>query len=361
MGNMIAGLDLLRRTASPGGPPPPPAFGLTFPLLTKADGTKMGKSAGGAGWLAPTARAPFKFYQYLLTSVSDDEVVRFLRMLTFLPLTEIDSVEAAMAAGPAGGYAPNTAQRLLAAEVTRFVHGEDGLRQALAATDALRPGADTALDVETLEAAAGDAPTASMPRENVVGAALADVMAAVGLQPSKAAVRRLIKVGLPAGWEGWSGAGRQAVGGRPAVGARLSTASRAHTRHPTPPAPSAGRGCAGEQCQGRRRGGGAGRGRPGGGASGAAGGGQEEQAAAAGGGVRAGVVGGEVAAAAGVCQGQAHIACTVGPPRQPARARCEFPRPHAVSPACRTRRPRLPWPGRRASWASRAEDARPRC
>ena len=242
MGNMIAGLDLLRRTASPGGPPPPPAFGLTFPLLTKADGTKMGKSAGGAVWLAPTALSPFKFYQYLLTSVSDDEVVRFLRMLTFLPLTEIDSVEAAMAAGPAGGYAPNTAQRLLAAEVTRFVHGEDGLRQALAATDALRPGADTALDVETLEAAAGDAPTASMPRENVVGAALADVMAAVGLQPSKAAVRRLIKVGLPAGWEGWSGAGRQAVGGRPAVGARLSTASRAHTRTPPHPPPLQGGG-----------------------------------------------------------------------------------------------------------------------
>jgi tyrosyl-tRNA synthetase len=75
--------------------------------------------------------SPFQFYQYLLTSVGDAEVLKFLRMLTFLPLPEIDALEREMA-GPA--YQPNTAQRLLASEVTRFVHGEAGLQQALAAT-----------------------------------------------------------------------------------------------------------------------------------------------------------------------------------------------------------------------------------
>jgi hypothetical protein len=77
--------------------------------------------------------SPFKFYQYLLTNVGDAEVINFLRMLTFLPLEELDALEASMA-NP--GYAPNTAQRLLASEVTRFVHRQQGLDQALKATQA---------------------------------------------------------------------------------------------------------------------------------------------------------------------------------------------------------------------------------
>ena len=224
MGNMVAGLDLLRRlggvdgtggggggggssspSAEAGGPATTAAtsaggsstgcYGLTFPLLTKSDGTKMGKSADGAVWLAADQLSPFKFYQFLLTSVPDDDVASFLRMLTFLPLDRIAEVEAAMGGGAAAGYAPGDAQRLLAAEVTRFVHGEAGLAQALAATAALRPGADTALDADALEVAAGDGPSASLPRGEVVGRPLADLMAAVGLQPSKAAVRRMIAGG----------------------------------------------------------------------------------------------------------------------------------------------------------------------
>ncbi len=80
--------------------------------------------------------APFGFYQYLLTAVPDADVARFLRALTFLPLPEIAELEAAMGQP---GYAPNTAQRVLAAEVTRFVHGEEGLAQALAATAVRAP------------------------------------------------------------------------------------------------------------------------------------------------------------------------------------------------------------------------------
>lgn len=75
--------------------------------------------------------SPFKFYQYLLTTVSDAEVIRFLRMLTFLPLEDIQSLEASM---QQPDYQPNTAQHLLASEVTLFVHGQHGLDQALKAT-----------------------------------------------------------------------------------------------------------------------------------------------------------------------------------------------------------------------------------
>ena len=76
--------------------------------------------------------SPFRFYQHLLTGVGDADVGAFLRKLTFLPLRQIAELEAGMAAP---GYAPNAAQRLLAAEVTRFVHGESGLQQALRATE----------------------------------------------------------------------------------------------------------------------------------------------------------------------------------------------------------------------------------
>ncbi|KAL4857707.1 Tyrosine--tRNA ligase [Chlorella vulgaris] len=160
-----------------------PCFGLTFPLLLKADGSKFGKSEGGAVWLNADMLSPYQFYQFLFKT-ADADVIKFLRMLTFLPLEEVASIEAAM---QAPGYAANTAQRRLAEEVTRFVHGEQGLQQALKATQALAPGAATKLDADSLEAIAGDAPSASLPRDRLVGALLADVMAAVGMQPSKAA------------------------------------------------------------------------------------------------------------------------------------------------------------------------------
>ncbi|BDA44315.1 Tyrosine-tRNA ligase [Coccomyxa sp. Obi] len=190
MGNIITGLELIRRMG--GGAADAPCFGLTFPLLTKADGTKMGKSADGAVWLAADKMSPFKFYQYLLTTVTDAEVIKFLRMLTFVPLEDISAMEHSM---QQPGYKPNTAQRLLASEVTRFVHGQQGLDQALKATQALAPGSDTKLDIETLEAVAGSAPLVELPAEQVLGQTLTDVMVAIKLQESKSAGRRLIKGG----------------------------------------------------------------------------------------------------------------------------------------------------------------------
>lgn len=91
------------------------------------EGRKFGKSEGGAVWLAPARLSPYRFYQYLFKT-TDADVARFLRQLTFLPLDAIADIEARMAAGAAGDYRANDAQRLLAAEVTRFVHGDDGLQ-----------------------------------------------------------------------------------------------------------------------------------------------------------------------------------------------------------------------------------------
>eukprot|EP00879_Flechtneria_rotunda_P025347 GHRR01026927.1.p1 GENE.GHRR01026927.1~~GHRR01026927.1.p1 ORF type:complete len:157 (+),score=80.38 GHRR01026927.1:443-913(+) len=113
-------------------------------------------------------------------------------MLTFLPLEEIAAIEASM---KQPDYVPNTAQKQLAEAVTRFVHGEEGLAQALKTTEALRPGAATALDAATLEAIAGDAPSCSLAASQVSGVPLTDVMVAAGMLKSKGEVRRLIKGG----------------------------------------------------------------------------------------------------------------------------------------------------------------------
>jgi tyrosyl-tRNA synthetase len=183
-----------------------------------SSGQKFGKSTGGAVWLSPDKLSPYKFYQYLF-SVTDADVIKFLKMLTFLPMEEVADLEHAMTAP---GYIPNTAQRRLAEEVTRFVHGEEGLQQAVKATNvgsrvhglpvlplcppcilnaseaksllasmqALKPGADTKLEASALEEIAGDGPTVSLPRAAVVGSALADIAATTKLLASKSEARR---------------------------------------------------------------------------------------------------------------------------------------------------------------------------
>lgn len=156
-----------------------------------SEGRKFGKSTGGAIWLSADKLSPYKFYQYLI-QVTDADVIKFLKMLTFLPVSEVHAIEQAMSSTD---YIPNTAQRRLAEEVTRFVHGEEGLQQALKATEALRPGASTQLYAGTLEAIAGDAPNAAMSRDQVAGCLLVDVMVTVGMLPSKGEVRRMIKNG----------------------------------------------------------------------------------------------------------------------------------------------------------------------
>lgn len=185
-GNITAGTDLIRRILQTEG-----AYGLTFPLLLKSDGTKFGKSEDGAIWLSPSLLSPYQFYQYFF-SISDADVVRFLKILTFLSMEEISKIESEMQ-GP--GYVPNGAQRRLAEEVTRFVHGEEGLGEALKATEALRPGAETKLDSKTIESIAEDVPSCSLPQDQVLSLSLVDLSVCTGLLESKSAARRLLKQG----------------------------------------------------------------------------------------------------------------------------------------------------------------------
>lgn len=186
-GNITAGTELIRKILRADAA----AYGLTFPLLLKSDGTKFGKSEDGAVWLSPSMLSPYKFYQYLF-SVPDADVVRFLKILTFMDMDEIKQLENEMK-GP--GYLPNTVQRRLAEEVTRFVHGQDGLDEALKATEALRPGADTKLDWKTIRAISEDVPSCSFPYNQVLDLSLVDLSVSSGLLDSKSAARRLLKQG----------------------------------------------------------------------------------------------------------------------------------------------------------------------
>lgn len=192
-GAVTAGVDLLRRTGWEG-----PAFGLTFPLLLKSDGSKFGKSESGALWLSADKLSPYKLYQHLYAT-PDADVDVFLRRLTFLPRREL---EAASAAAAAPGAPPCERQRLLAASVVAFVHGEEGLDAALRATAALAPGAsasDAPLSPDALRALMDDSdvPRVALPFAQVASGSfsIAELAVASGLQPSKGAARRLIKGG----------------------------------------------------------------------------------------------------------------------------------------------------------------------
>jgi tyrosyl-tRNA synthetase len=184
-GNITAGTELIRKLRGK------PAYGITFPLLTQSDGKKFGKSEKGAIWLSPERLSPYEFYQYLIR-VSDADVIKLMRMLTFMEMEEIRDYDRMM---QQKDYVSNTAQRRLAEEVTRIVHGEAGLRIALKVTEGASPGSSTILDSQMLEAIAGDMPNKILPRCDVEGKKLIDVIVQAGLQPSKGEARRLIQNG----------------------------------------------------------------------------------------------------------------------------------------------------------------------
>ena len=202
-GNITAGTDLIRRILDKNETTDAGAFGLTFPLLLKENGQKFGKSEDGAVWLSGDRLSPYKFYQYLVQS-TDADVIRFMKMLTFVDLDAIHEMEKSMTTQ---SYKPNTVQKRLAEEVTLFVHGEAGLQKARKATEGLRPGSDTVLDFETLDALSEVVPLAELQKNDVVGKPVADVMALAGLQKSKGEAKRMIKGG------GGAGEQRQAYGG----------------------------------------------------------------------------------------------------------------------------------------------------
>ena len=129
-GNITNGIDLIRKTTEN-----PAAFGLTIPLMLKADGTTFGKTAGGAVWLDPKKTSPYEFYQFWFNQ-DDRDVVKYLKYFTFLSREEIESLEQEVNEHPEN----RTAQKRLAEEVTRFVHGESGTNEALKVTEALFSG-----------------------------------------------------------------------------------------------------------------------------------------------------------------------------------------------------------------------------
>lgn len=139
-GNIVSGIDLSRRQNQS------QCFALTVPLITKADGTKFGKTEAGAVWLDANKTSPYSFYQFWL-NVADADVYKFLHYFTFLPVEEIATIEAADAAAEGRPQA----QAILAREATRLVHGEAGLNAALRITEALFSGDPNALSEQDFQ------------------------------------------------------------------------------------------------------------------------------------------------------------------------------------------------------------------
>ncbi|GAA0406272.1 tyrosine--tRNA ligase [Microbispora corallina] len=181
-GNITAGVDLIRRVEGAH------VHALTGKLITKADGTKFGKTAGGAVWLDPALTSPYAFYQYWL-NVDDRDVVRFLKVFTFRTREEVDELEKAVSERPAA----REAQRALAEDLTTLVHGADELARVIAASRALfGQGSLADLDERTLDAALAEVPKAVVPS---LGGTVVDLLAESGLVESKSAARRAVKEG----------------------------------------------------------------------------------------------------------------------------------------------------------------------
>lgn len=184
-GNITAGIDFIRKLTGKS------VYGLTFPLLTRSDGKKFGKSESGAIWLDPLKTSPYQFYQYLIR-VTDDEVIPLMRMLTFMDTEEIVVFERAIVSGD---FTPNEAQKKLASEVTQFVHGKEGLKKALQVSEAIRPGSESTLNFSVLEEISKDMPHAALSFSEVVNQKYGDVAKKANLVTSKSEAIRLIKNG----------------------------------------------------------------------------------------------------------------------------------------------------------------------
>ncbi|WP_017606030.1 tyrosine--tRNA ligase [Nocardiopsis alkaliphila] len=187
-GNITAGLDLVRRME--GNEPYGPAHALTTNLLTKADGTKFGKTESGTVWLDPELTSPYAFYQFWFNA-DDRDVIRYLKVFTFLSQEEIADLERQTQERPQA----RAAQRTLAEQLTTLVHGEEETRKVKDASLALFGRANLSeLDARTLESA-----LAEVPKTEVAGPVtellVTDLFAQSGLTPSKSAARRAIQEG----------------------------------------------------------------------------------------------------------------------------------------------------------------------
>jgi tyrosyl-tRNA synthetase len=183
-GNLVAGVDLIRRVEAAS------VHALATPLITKPDGTKYGKTEGGAIWISADLMSPYAFYQFWL-NVSDVEVPGLLRVFSFRTREEIEALSAESVERPAA----RAGQRALAEEVTTLVHGAEECRRAIAASQALFGRSDLAdVDEQTLAAAVAEVPNARIFTSGDLSTVV-DLMAEAKIVSSKSAARRFIAEG----------------------------------------------------------------------------------------------------------------------------------------------------------------------
>lgn len=183
-GNITAGLDLIRKKEGADAK----AFGLTIPLLLKADGTKFGKSADGAIWLDPEKTTPYEFYQFWFNQ-DDRDVVKYLKYFTFLTKDEIDELAEQVETEPH----KRAAQKALAEEMTRFVHSQEALDEAISISQALFSGDIQDLTADQIATTFKDVPSSEAAKgEHNLVELLVDI---TGIEPSRRQAREDIKNG----------------------------------------------------------------------------------------------------------------------------------------------------------------------
>nr|AAP58586.1 putative tyrosyl-tRNA synthetase [uncultured Acidobacteriota bacterium] len=182
-GNITAGIELIRRLRGA------KAHGLVMPLVTTATGTKFGKTEAGAIWLDPSLTKPYEFYQFWLNT-DDRDAVRYLKFFTFLDAARVGELEASSLAEPE----KRVAQRELAREVTRLVHGSQAVLDAEAASEKLFRGDVTQMSVDELLQVFANVPSSTVAFSDD-GWALADLVTSVGVTKSKGEAQRLVRAG----------------------------------------------------------------------------------------------------------------------------------------------------------------------
>jgi tyrosyl-tRNA synthetase len=185
-GNITAGIDLIRRVHGA------KAHCLVFPLLTTSSGVKFGKSTGGGSvWLDSERTSPYSFYQYFFNT-EDADVVKYLKFFTLLPKEEVDSLEEAIKTHPE----KREAQKKLAQEVTRMVHGDNGLRSAEQASQVLFGGEIGNISLADVKEIFAEAPSVEISKADFTNEmTLADLAVTSGIARSKGEARRLIEGG----------------------------------------------------------------------------------------------------------------------------------------------------------------------
>lgn len=181
-GNITSGIELMRRMYGQTD-----AYGLTIPLVTKSDGKKFGKSESGAVWLDAEKTSPYEFYQFWINQ-SDEDVIKFLKYFTFLGEEEIDRLEQSKNEAPH----LREAQKTLAEEVTKFIHGEDALNDAIRISQALFSGDLKSLSAKELKDGFKDVPQVTLSNDttNIV-----EVLIETGISPSKRQAREDVNNG----------------------------------------------------------------------------------------------------------------------------------------------------------------------